>query len=100
MVDNADPIDGWRLEDVESTSSGPATADIYGKLYYYVQGALRDFYNRLTSTHARLELTNLDVSRLPKYFGSSYFDRVVVREHLFWHLFSPWFTSGGTAETD
>ena len=36
MQDNADPLNGWSLKEVEDTSIGPAAADIYGKLFYHV----------------------------------------------------------------
>ncbi|KAJ0336226.1 hypothetical protein KNSL1_013354 [Colletotrichum chrysophilum] len=33
MYDNAEPLNGWSAKDVQETQTGPATADIYGKLF-------------------------------------------------------------------
>ncbi|RFN52959.1 hypothetical protein FIE12Z_2730 [Fusarium flagelliforme] len=43
MYDNADPLNGWSAKDIEATSTGLATSDIYGKMYYYVRGVLEAF---------------------------------------------------------
>ncbi|KAL2128172.1 hypothetical protein VTI74DRAFT_9548 [Chaetomium olivicolor] len=43
MHDYADPLNGWSLKEVEECPSGPATVDIYGKLFYHVGAMLRAF---------------------------------------------------------
>jgi hypothetical protein len=48
MHDNADPLNGWSLNEVDDSSSGPAAADIYGKLFYHVREVLRAFLLRLS----------------------------------------------------
>lgn len=48
LHDNADPLNGWLLKDIDATSSGPATADIYGKLFFHVRGVLGSFLRRLS----------------------------------------------------
>lgn len=36
MLDNADPLNGWSLNDVLEFPVGSATNDVYGKLYNYL----------------------------------------------------------------
>lgn len=60
MADNADPLQGWSLKDVEDTSSGPATADIYGKLFYHIQAELHTFLNRLSDMQVSFQLLCVD----------------------------------------
>lgn len=81
MHDNADPLEGWSAKDVEMSSSGPATADIYGKLFYHVRSLLRDFLLRLFSLKVNFRLFQVDASDLPYYLESGVFNRVEVRGH-------------------
>ena len=73
MSDCSDPLEGWRLEEVEATSSGPASADIYGKLYYFVRGMLVSFLRRLSDTKASFRLFQVDVTELPRYLEETPF---------------------------
>jgi hypothetical protein len=56
MMDSADPLDGWDLRDIlqnsSTTSSGSATNDIYGRLFYQLRDLLSSF--------------NVDVNDLPE----------------------------------
>jgi hypothetical protein len=67
LHDNADPLNGWLLKDIEATSSGPATADIYGKLFYHVRGVLGSFLRRLSGLAATFRLLQVDALELPDY---------------------------------
>ena len=69
----------WRdglEEDVANTSSGFATADIYGKLFYYIRGLLRSFLDRLSSSTISFKLFQLDVKFLHEHLASDTFNRV------------------------
>ncbi|KAH7361664.1 hypothetical protein B0T11DRAFT_327821 [Plectosphaerella cucumerina] len=46
------PTNGWCTEDVFNTSSGAATSDTYGKLYYHVREVLRGFLQNMARTGA------------------------------------------------
>lgn len=77
--DNADPREGWEWKQVHDTSSGPATADIYGKLFYHVRGVLQSFLCRVSDLELSLTLHHLDALELPNYLPVNHFDRVDVR---------------------
>lgn len=79
MADNADPLHGWSSKEVEDSSSGPAIADIYGKLYYHVHAVLRGFILSLSSLQVSFRLFQMDASDLPNYLESGAFNRIEVR---------------------
>lgn len=78
MRDNADPLNGWSSKEVEDTSSGPASADIYGKLFYHVRAVLRAFILRLSDLPVSFRLFQMDVSDLPSLLESGSFSRIEV----------------------
>ncbi|KEY75023.1 hypothetical protein S7711_01362 [Stachybotrys chartarum IBT 7711] len=78
MKDNADPREGWSPEEVAKTSSGPAAADIYGKLFYHIRSTLHSFLSRLDTMDLCFELFQLDVLDLPKHLKSKTFSRIEV----------------------
>lgn len=79
LHDNADPLNGWPLKDVDATPSGPATADIYGKLFYYVCDILRSFLQRLSGIRSNFRLLQADALELPDFFDSDEsFNRIEV----------------------
>ncbi|GIJ91024.1 hypothetical protein Asppvi_009989 [Aspergillus pseudoviridinutans] len=78
MNDNADPLHGWSLDEVSATSTGPATADIYGKLFFYIRAMLRSFLGRLPSLKLSFELFQLDADRLPDHLENNSFSRIEV----------------------
>lgn len=80
MFDSADPLSGWALEDIEATSSGQATADLYGKFCKHINNTLKSFLHRLDSLHAAdLTLMHVDAVKLPDFLGGSErFDRIEV----------------------
>jgi hypothetical protein len=79
MKDNADPLNGWSPEEVADTSSGAATADIYGKLFFYIRGMLQSFIGRLSSLNLSFKLFQVDVSSLPDHLENNAFSRIEVR---------------------
>lgn len=81
MHDSADPLNGWSLKEVEDSSSGPATADIYGKLFYHVCAVLRAFLLRLSVLKVFFRLLQVDASDLPDHLENSSFSRIEVKRH-------------------
>jgi hypothetical protein len=79
MHDNADPLNGWSSKEVEDSSSGPATADIYGKLLYHVRSVLRAFVIRRSSLQISFRLFQLDASDLPDHLEGGSYNRIEVR---------------------
>ncbi|EXK76747.1 hypothetical protein FOQG_18522 [Fusarium oxysporum f. sp. raphani 54005] len=78
MHDNADPLNGWSVKEVETTSTGLATSDIYGKLFYHVRFALKAFLDRMCSSSVAFELLQVDASDLPGHLEKKSFDRIEV----------------------
>ncbi|GFF81194.1 hypothetical protein IFM60648_05945 [Aspergillus lentulus] len=78
MNDNADPLHGWPLDEVAATSTGPATADIYGKLFFYIRRMLRSFLGRLPSLKLSFKLFQLDAACLPDHLENDSFSRIEV----------------------
>jgi hypothetical protein len=81
MRDNADPLHGWSLKEVEDSSSGPAAADIYGKLFYHVRAVLRPFLLRLSGLQVTFRLFQVDAADLPDHLERGYFSRIEVRRY-------------------
>lgn len=78
MKDSADPLDGWAFADVSGSSYGPATNDIYGKLYSYLRKLFTEFCRRLVSLSVDLRLFNTDARQLKDYLEEGTFARVEV----------------------
>lgn len=83
MKDSADPLGGWSSEEVADMSSGPATADIYGKLFYYIRRLLRSFLDRLSSLDVSFKLFQVGASSLPDHFELDAFSRIEVSDPLY-----------------
>jgi len=82
LHDNADPLNGWSLNEVENRSSGPATADNYGKLFYHVREMLRTFVLRLSDLQISFRMLHVDASSLLDHLEESTFSRIEVRLYL------------------
>lgn len=78
IYDSADPLNGWSPKDVEDTSSGPATADIYGKLFYHLRALLRTFILNLSKLAVSFRLFHLAFSDLQSHLERNYFSRIEV----------------------
>ncbi|KAK7937625.1 uncharacterized protein PG986_014493 [Apiospora aurea] len=76
MKDNADPLHGWPSSKVAQTFSGSATADVYGKLFYYLRALFRTFLGRLSSSSMSFQLFQVDVMDLPGHLGNETFSRI------------------------
>lgn len=68
MPDIADPLHGWDAKEVEDTPSGPAGADIYGKLYYYLRKEVKSFIRRITGGQISFTLFRWTLPIFPKPF--------------------------------
>ncbi|KAK3339650.1 hypothetical protein B0T25DRAFT_523387 [Lasiosphaeria hispida] len=70
---NADPLNGLSWKEVEETSSGLATADLHGKLFYYLRGVLGAFL-RLSGSHViTFRLYQMDAFDSPKHTENATF---------------------------
>jgi hypothetical protein len=78
MPDNADPRHGWPAEEVEDTSTGRATADIYGKLFFYLRSKISPFLMRLRSINASFKLLQVDAASISNYVEPASFSRIDV----------------------
>ena len=78
MKDSADPLDGWSWEEVAATSSGPASADVYGKLFYYLQGLVRGFLGQLSSLKITFKIFQMDIISLSDHVEDGTLSRVEV----------------------
>ncbi|KAK3324964.1 hypothetical protein B0H66DRAFT_511247 [Apodospora peruviana] len=78
MFDNADPLHGWSLKEVEDCPNGPATADIYGKLHCHITTLLRQFLLRVSSSPISFRLFQMDATDLSEHLEMGSFDRVEV----------------------
>jgi hypothetical protein len=78
MHDYADPLNRWPSKGVEECLTGPATAVIYGKLFYHIRAVLRAFLLRLSGVQVSFHLFQMDASRLPDYLERGSFSRIEV----------------------
>ncbi|KAI9372814.1 hypothetical protein BJX61DRAFT_542323 [Aspergillus egyptiacus] len=74
----ADPLHGWHSKDVYSVSTGPATADKYGKLYLYLKGVFQSFHTRLSASPISFEMHRLEFRDLIDIMEKQSFDRIDV----------------------
>ena len=79
MHDNADPLNEWSLQAVEETPSGPASADIYGKLFYHIRAMLQAFLLRLSGLQTSFRLLQVNARDLSDHLENASFNRIEVR---------------------
>ncbi|RBR26226.1 uncharacterized protein FIESC28_01009 [Fusarium coffeatum] len=72
MYDNADPLNGWSAKDIEATSTGLATSDIYGKMYYYMRGVLEAFLSTTKSYRPSLETNHTNLKHVSNISDAGY----------------------------
>ncbi|RDA86906.1 hypothetical protein CP532_1837 [Ophiocordyceps camponoti-leonardi (nom. inval.)] len=69
ILSESDPAAGWDSKAIAETSSGPASCDMYGKLYYHVRAVIQSFIQRLAEGKTSIRLFNYDaleiIDRLP-----------------------------------
>lgn len=80
MPDNADPLTGWTAKEVHETLNGPASADIYGKLFIYLRTLLSAFLRRLSCSQISFLLHHVDAAALHNYLDKPAYSRIEVRE--------------------
>lgn len=78
MTDNADPRNGWPSEEVAATSSGAASNDVYGKLFYFVRQELRRFVKRMSALNISFALLQVDAQDLQDHLRNQLFSRIEV----------------------
>ncbi|KAL7909005.1 hypothetical protein GGI35DRAFT_493828 [Trichoderma velutinum] len=78
MADCADPLQGWSLKDVEDSPSGPATADIYGKLLNHIRTVLRAFLIHLSDSKISFQLFCAEFEELSTLLDHGSFNRIEV----------------------
>ncbi|WQF89858.1 hypothetical protein CDEST_14872 [Colletotrichum destructivum] len=78
MKDDADPLHGWFSKEVQETSNGPASDDIYGKLFVHTQALLFVFLGRLPGLQASFQLFQMDASDVPGHLEAGSYTRIEV----------------------
>ncbi|KAL7619905.1 hypothetical protein AAE478_010452 [Parahypoxylon ruwenzoriense] len=58
--DGNSPYQGWPRQEFGNVSSGAATEDILGKLFYYLQGVIERFYLKIRHHGIRFEIIHED----------------------------------------
>ena len=82
LFDSADPLEGWNMAEVYQQHCGPASSDLYGKLYFYLKRHLRVFLKRISSFPVDFQLLQIDARDLSAHMhmlGNDLFSRIEVR---------------------
>ncbi|OBS28259.1 hypothetical protein FPOA_02200 [Fusarium poae] len=74
----SDPLHGWSMKDIEATSTGPATSDIYGKLFHHLRSLLKGFLECMERSTMSFRLLQMDAIDLPNHLAKQRFDRIEV----------------------
>lgn len=78
MKDSSDPLEGWHFREILDFASGPASNDVYGKLYGHLQTLLSAFRRRLSSHGCKFHMLNMNAAALPKHLNGGTFARIEV----------------------
>lgn len=78
LSDSADPLDGWDAKAIAATNSGPASADQYGQLFYYLRSLLGSFHARVRDLKTSIQLFNVDAIELSEPARDGRYARVEV----------------------
>ncbi|KAF5658279.1 SET MYND domain-containing protein [Fusarium denticulatum] len=78
MEYSCEPLDGWSAKDVEMTQHGPATSDIYGRLFTYLLSVLKDFMSHIANKNISFQLLHLNAPNLLDHLKKGSFDRIEV----------------------
>ncbi|RMJ15138.1 hypothetical protein BHE90_002680 [Fusarium euwallaceae] len=70
------PIQGWDLDEVTKVSSGVASLDHFGKLFYYLQELFAKFCRQLKSRSISFRLYNQDIHYLAGNLQTRFFARI------------------------
>ena len=81
MKDDAEPLHGWSLREVLEQRAGPASNDLYGKMYRHLHDLLSSFRRRLRTSHScNFKLFHVDAKVLAGQLGDAVtFDRIEVQ---------------------
>lgn len=81
MMDSANPLQGWSSPEVLNTYAGPATGDLYGKLFHHISKHLEKFHTRLTNHGSDFFFLNVNARLLRDQATIKYkaFARIEVR---------------------
>ena len=82
MMDSADPLAGWSMEEILQAAS-PAKNDLYGGLFRYLRPLLVKFCKKIRKHAISFELLHTNATELPGYWGENQdeaqrFDRIEV----------------------
>ena len=88
MLDSADPLEGWPIEEILQKAP-PAKNDIYGSLFFYLQDLLGLFCHRINRLKVSFHLFQVDARKLPSIveregMKQCSFDRIEVRDLFAW----------------
>lgn len=72
------PIHGWSLGEVIKVSSGEATSDYVGKLFYYLEDLFAQFWRQLRSRNISFRLYDQDIQQLATTLEVNAFARIEV----------------------
>ena len=83
MMDSADPLAGWPLEQVMKKAA-LAKNDVYGSLFRYLRDILLQFCHGINSRSTHFRLFQVNAAALPGVLetsatGQRLFDRIEVR---------------------
>ncbi|KAI0198154.1 hypothetical protein F4808DRAFT_472945 [Astrocystis sublimbata] len=78
QMDKADPLAGWSMETLREFYVGPATNDLYGKLYFYLKVEFARFHSQIRSLPTSFVLLRVDAQDLPATLEGKHFDRIDV----------------------
>lgn len=75
----ATPLHGWKYTDTVATSAGPATNDVYGRLYHHILLQLKAFRKQVGTTTTTFDFYNISATDIPSVLEQASFDRIDVR---------------------
>ena len=83
MMDSADPLEGWPIDEVFQKAP-LAKNDLYGSLFFYLQDVLWQFCHRIGGPKVSIQMSQVDALELPSIIkqykkGRFLFDRIEVR---------------------
>lgn len=79
MNGHDDPLRGFHYSETVGVDSGPASNDVYGKLFCHLQDLLQTFRARLSTIKRKFLMLNMDATELPEHLSGEGFARIEVR---------------------
>ncbi|KAI0890391.1 uncharacterized protein GGS22DRAFT_183737 [Annulohypoxylon maeteangense] len=78
LKDDADPINGYRLDKIKVFPCDAPANDLYGKLSFLLKDLITRFHRRLQNSNIQFHLLNVNAQDLQNYTGQVMFDRIEV----------------------